>query len=332
MGGCLSTNRGQGSRSSSGSSQQENLPLSERPNKPLKRPKEWTHDPEKDGPVPSITSLQKEREDFWYTRVTGRAEVWAAIRKVCEMLMANDSDEQLKTARQILISSEITMPTGTFDDRGAYDGAGNNYLVPRHIISNPINVREASPPRESIDSWQSSETGKSSMSEELATGKITCVSYMVRFRVHNNGAGKDYTIRVWGDEKLRRPVKRLLKQLDLAPEDYKAYVLVDGRLFDLKKTLMDPSQPTWLANRVIQVMLRPTALPEPSPPDASDNRLQVFPPPPPQPGTLSVPLESGTTRHSEENAPGPSRRGLSADSESSKDSQTPTLVSDPKTI
>lgn len=108
MGGCLSTNRDQGSGRNRNNRRRRRIPPGERLNKPLKRPI-WTHDVEADGPPPSITSLQRERDDFWFTRVTGRPEIWSVIKRVCEMLMTDDSDQQLANAREMLRVAEITL-------------------------------------------------------------------------------------------------------------------------------------------------------------------------------------------------------------------------------
>lgn len=243
------------------------------------------------------------------------------------MLMTDDSDQQLANAREMLRVAEITLPTGAFDG-GAWDKYGNSYRVPRRIVSNPTNVGAASPPRNSIDSWESSESGKSNMSGGRAASELSAVSYIVKFRVQYGNASIDAQIQVWSDEKLKKAAKRLLTELEIAPEDHRAYVVMDGRPFDLKKKLMDPGQPPWLANRIIQAFVRPIIDPEssPSPPGPMDKPLLVpFPAPP---NTQYAQPEVGTSQRSEENqGPGPSRRARSSDSKASAESQTPTLIS-----
>jgi hypothetical protein len=54
-----------------------------------------------------------------------------------------DSDGGLATAQQILTAAEITVPSGDLAD-GAYDKFGAYYPLPEHIVSDPVNILEAS--------------------------------------------------------------------------------------------------------------------------------------------------------------------------------------------
>ncbi|KAK6510425.1 hypothetical protein TWF506_009533 [Arthrobotrys conoides] len=331
MGGCLSTGRRRRRRGV--------VPLSQRLDVPLKRPKKWTYNTENGRAPPTISSLQRQRDDFWFTQVTGIPEVWSTIRSICEMLMTDDSDEQLATAREMLSAAEITLPNGSFDG-GAWDKSGNKYVVPIYIINNPINVRPASPARNSTDSWESSESGKASMAGgQGPRDSVTTISYMVQFRILYGSDCTDLTMQVWSDEKLKTAAKRLLRNAGLSTETHKVSMVMDGKPFDLKKKLGDPAQPSWLANRIVQVFIRQTIEPQspPSPADpnvTNDPLLVPLPPPPPSPppAGLSAQPEAGSSMPSAENEPGPSRRGRSADSKSSGESQTPTLVSNTKTV
>lgn len=49
------------------------------------------------------------REEFFDTRVTGRAEAWHAIRMAIEMM-----GEDLETAQTILDAAGVVLPTGQF--------------------------------------------------------------------------------------------------------------------------------------------------------------------------------------------------------------------------
>ena len=116
--------------------------------------------------------LERERRDFFDTRVTGREEVWQAIHAALELMWEADSalraartsrpeqsqgeeeeeeeedavshcEEErstaLATAQSILTAAEITLPTGDLA-RGAYDITGNLYSLPHHIVSDPMNI------------------------------------------------------------------------------------------------------------------------------------------------------------------------------------------------
>lgn len=54
------------------------------------------------------TELRRQREEYFDTRVSGRAEMWSALRMAVE-----EVDAELETAQQILTASGINVPTGT---------------------------------------------------------------------------------------------------------------------------------------------------------------------------------------------------------------------------
>ncbi|KAI9775642.1 MAG: hypothetical protein M1839_000967 [Geoglossum umbratile] len=104
------------------------LDLGEHFNQPLRRhvwtaQRAWTRE-----------QLDREREEYFDTRVTGRQETWSAIRMAVDA-MADDLD----TAQTILDAAGITIPTGDLV-QGAYDEFGNYYTVPEQCLSNPLNM------------------------------------------------------------------------------------------------------------------------------------------------------------------------------------------------
>lgn len=140
-------------------------PLDQHINKPLRR-HEWMSR----GRVWTPAALARERTEFFDTRVTGRQEIWQALRAALELMwdadttarnsrvqqqMAgsptesevgatttsgeHDRAEALATAQTILSAAEITLPTGDLVN-GAYDKFGNFYAFPEHIVADPINI------------------------------------------------------------------------------------------------------------------------------------------------------------------------------------------------
>lgn len=83
------------------------------------------------------SSWLKAREEFFDTRVTNRAEIWASLKAVVELL---DQDD-ISTAQGIIDASEITLPTGDLVD-GAYDKFGNLYQLPQSVVAAPSNIVE----------------------------------------------------------------------------------------------------------------------------------------------------------------------------------------------
>jgi hypothetical protein len=79
--------------------------------------------------------LERERTEFFETRVTGRPEIWGALKNVSDLLR----EGELITAQGILEAAGVTTPTGNLIE-GCYDEAGNLYRLPETIILDPINV------------------------------------------------------------------------------------------------------------------------------------------------------------------------------------------------
>ncbi|KAL5356935.1 hypothetical protein BJX96DRAFT_143641 [Aspergillus floccosus] len=79
--------------------------------------------------------LDQERREFFETRVTGRAEIWAALATAIALMQAGDLD----TAQGIVDAAGVTVPTGDFC-QGAYDQQGVLYRLPQCIVSDPENM------------------------------------------------------------------------------------------------------------------------------------------------------------------------------------------------
>ncbi|KAK0509379.1 hypothetical protein JMJ35_007773 [Cladonia borealis] len=79
--------------------------------------------------------LDRERQEFFDTRVTGHAEIWSTLKVVIGLLANGD----ITTAQGILDAAAITVPTGDLKN-GAYDEAGNLYQLPEYVISDPENM------------------------------------------------------------------------------------------------------------------------------------------------------------------------------------------------
>ncbi|KIW99665.1 uncharacterized protein Z518_11078 [Rhinocladiella mackenziei CBS 650.93] len=109
------------------------LSLADHYNLPLQPPKPWTSK----GRTWTRVQLQRERYEFFETRVTGRSEIWDGLKQVIECLQEGD----LADAQGILDALSVTLPTGRLEE-GAYDENGNLYRIPEAIISDPTDVLE----------------------------------------------------------------------------------------------------------------------------------------------------------------------------------------------
>ncbi|KAI8190037.1 Ubiquitin domain-containing protein 2 [Colletotrichum sp. SAR 10_65] len=122
---------------------QSTLPLDRHINKPLRRhvwaskSRVWTR-----------SAINRERKDFFETRVTGRPEIWQSLHYALQVLWdpashgaAEDGTNGLATAQSILDAADITLPTGDLA-QGAYDQLGNYYQLNEWAVANPTNLVE----------------------------------------------------------------------------------------------------------------------------------------------------------------------------------------------
>lgn len=79
--------------------------------------------------------LDKERNDWWDTQVTGSQEVWGAVRLAAQSVQAG----KLRDAQQWLEAMECTCPTGCLW-KGVYDSTGVMYRIPEWIIVEPEGI------------------------------------------------------------------------------------------------------------------------------------------------------------------------------------------------
>lgn len=129
-----SSNRGTGHRSRPKRQGASSLPLDQHYNQPI-RPHVWRSKRR----LWTRSQIAREREDFFDTRVTGRAEVWAALRAAVALLR----DGETETAQGIVDAAGVTVPTGDLCE-GCYDENGVLYRLPQCIVSDPENIAEDS--------------------------------------------------------------------------------------------------------------------------------------------------------------------------------------------
>lgn len=177
--------------------------MGEQFNAPL-RPHVWTAKREW-----TRAQLERERQEFFETRVTGHAEIWATL-KVVVGLMANDD---FPTAQSIINAAAITVPTGDLKN-GVYDEAGNLYQLPEHVISDPQNLLpdqqdlKGETPPEAPDDDEEIERKK----EEKGKAVLTSVNLIkVKARLSDRG-GPDVVISMGEGQAVRTLVRRVQEE------------------------------------------------------------------------------------------------------------------------
>ncbi|CAG8427168.1 unnamed protein product [Penicillium salamii] len=149
-------NRTSGRTNSSGQ-RAPNLPLKEHYNEPIRahvwtsKRRAWTR-----------AQLDREREEFFDTRVTGRAEIWAAVSTAITLMQTGD----ITTAQGIIDAAGITVPTGNLCE-GCYDEQGVLYRLPQCIVSDPENMISSHEEEEGRADDEDDEDH-----EELSDGKL----------------------------------------------------------------------------------------------------------------------------------------------------------------
>ncbi|KAJ5975963.1 hypothetical protein N7481_009670 [Penicillium waksmanii] len=108
--------------------------------------------------------LDRERREFFETRVTGRQEVWAALSTAITLMRAGD----LSTAQSIVDAAGVTVPTGDFCE-GCYDEQGALYRLPQCIVSDPENMVQNAT---STGDRSRDDIGQDDDTEALSDGKL----------------------------------------------------------------------------------------------------------------------------------------------------------------
>lgn len=159
--------------------------------------------------------LDRERHEFFETRVTGRAEIWATLKAVVTLLRDGD----VPTAQTILDAAAITVPTGDLKN-GAYDEAGNLYQMPEQILSDPENIAMESPK----DETRGTSMGLSDEEEELERkreekGKAVLKSgdaIKVVARLSDRG-GPDVVLSIGNRQTVRSLTRRIQEEANVYP-------------------------------------------------------------------------------------------------------------------
>lgn len=207
----------------------DGLPLAERKTAPLKK-----HVWSAKGDMSKRIRISRMRDEFYDTRISGRLEVWQALRYSIELM----EDGDLATAQEILRAGGVTVPTGQFcfpcglpfvcsvaniceGDLvdGAFDQSGQRYDLPSYCCSFPVNVIDApdDQPAEKNSSEEDLDIVQSE--EELeqrreAKGKRPAVSLggKKRLRIRLSDKGTDLIVRFDDDDIVRVIRRKIMEQ------------------------------------------------------------------------------------------------------------------------
>ncbi|KAI9766067.1 MAG: hypothetical protein M1840_006774 [Geoglossum simile] len=227
------------------------LGLGEHFNQPLRRhvwtaQRSWTRE-----------QLNREREEYFDTRVTGRPETWSAIRMAVDA-MADDLD----TAQTILDAAGITIPTGDLI-QGAYDEFGSYYTVPEHCLSDPLNMATTPEPTMSSlkipddeDEEENLDTDEDEVErrrEEKGKKVVHAVEmYTVKARLSDRG-GPDVQIGLGRDQYVRVLARKVQEEAGILGRN-KVRIAYMGKLLRENETLHSQG---WREGHVINAFVSP---------------------------------------------------------------------------
>ncbi|KAF3480160.1 uncharacterized protein GIQ15_05507 [Arthroderma uncinatum] len=253
------------SRPSQSAGRRVALPLSEHFNRPIRqhvwksKRRIWTR-----------AALDKQRQDFFDTRVAGRPEIWAALSTALALLREGD----ISTAQGIIDAAGITVPTGDICE-GCYDESGALYKFPEAIVSDPINVADESPTEDSFkcDIGTDIDGGDDEMStSRMVLGVDSCDDLLdkekerrreekgkrserdyikVTARLSDRG-GPDVVVSVGREQTVGALVRKIQAEAGL-PSNSRIQIVYLGKLFKESNTLLAQG---WKEGNVVNVYVR----------------------------------------------------------------------------
>ncbi|TID21549.1 hypothetical protein E2P81_ATG04823 [Venturia nashicola] len=225
--------------------------------KPLKTPPRpsqiippHTHSIDPSSPNPRLTHaiLVRERAAYFDTRVTGHAEVWAALRTMCELLERGEKGE----AQAIMEAVGCTCPSGEVWGRrgGIWDERGERYVVPAWCVGVPRGCvmvgdelqegTDASGADESSDEERVKSFGERGEVQDVEKGKAMAVmgekEDNLKVRVRMSNTARDFVVRVRADVKVHGLLKRV-REVGEIPPNIKTKISYLGRILHEHETL-----------------------------------------------------------------------------------------------
>ncbi|KAI4643200.1 uncharacterized protein J4E79_011362 [Alternaria viburni] len=153
--------------------------------------------------------LEKEREDWWDTQVTGSEQIWGAIRLVAQHLQA----AQLQEAQTMLDVSDCTCPTGLLW-RGVYDATGVQYKVPEWVVVEPEGLAE----EDGMDDKDLAGDASASAVQETVEDTLADDSgSLIRVKVRTSHDQRDHQVVMRMRDSIATIIEKLKKQAKLDP-------------------------------------------------------------------------------------------------------------------
>ncbi|KAF3043219.1 hypothetical protein E8E12_009087 [Didymella heteroderae] len=164
--------------------------------------------------------LEKERRDWWDTRVTNNVQVWQCLRASTEALQEGD----LATAQTLLDVQGCTCPSGQLWSR-VYDDRGAEYKVPEWLVIEPAGIVE----EEDVLTVE----GKTDNATAFDDAKQGC-EFVVRVRFSNQPQDLKMTVR---QSETIASIREKCKALANLDDTHKLTLIYSGRVYEDHETL-----------------------------------------------------------------------------------------------
>ena len=204
--------------------------------------------------------MEHEREAFFDTRVGGDAEVWKALRLVCELLRKGDVVE----AQGILDAVGVTCPTGRVTcardrDRvkgGVYDERGMLYELPAYLLADPRDLVEDAEKDLSLggdgtmDETASLGASPSTPSrrDEKGKGRMEDIGDIVRISCRLSDRGTDIVVEVGTKQQVVVMIRKLQERIG----NKRIRIMYLGKAWNERRTVEDMG---WKEGHVVNAMV-----------------------------------------------------------------------------
>ncbi|KAF1953312.1 hypothetical protein CC80DRAFT_450752 [Byssothecium circinans] len=159
------------------------------------------------------SQLEKERNDWWDTRTTGREEIWRALRLMVESVQAGD----LAEAQALLDATECTCPNGMLW-KGVFDGRGEWYRIHEWIVVEPENVVDDEGDGKEVDDDDDEGGGVVGTIPREGKGKeVEVLGDPVKVRCRLSSTGQDCIVGIHKGERVGGLVTKLKAKAGINP-------------------------------------------------------------------------------------------------------------------
>ncbi|KAF3049861.1 hypothetical protein E8E11_009536 [Didymella keratinophila] len=164
--------------------------------------------------------LEKERRDWWDTRVTNNVQVWQCLKAATEALQEGD----LATAQTLLDVQGCTCPSGQLWSK-VYDDRGAEYKVPEWLVIEPAGIVEGDEVLLNED-----KTNDATAFDEAALGR----EFVIRVRF--SSLAPDLKMKVSERETIAS-IREKCKALAKLDADHQLKLIYSGRMYQDHETL-----------------------------------------------------------------------------------------------